>query len=82
MARYRFPGKALKLNCRKRKKFRNWSYEVEPEDTYTDKIVRGYELFQELFGLSEEVRLLVYLETNGISCWMIQICILTNFVLT
>lgn len=51
MARYRFPGKALKLANKKRTKFSNWSN----EDTHTEKIVRGFELFKDLFGSSEEV---------------------------
>ena len=55
MARFRFPGKALKLNSRKRVRFRGNNVGKTPEEAYTVLIRKGYELFKDLFGDSDEV---------------------------
>ncbi|XP_068215279.1 histone-lysine N-methyltransferase 2A-like [Palaemon carinicauda] len=54
MAKFRFPGKALKLNTRKRVRFRGRYPNNTPEELYTRRIRRGLDLFHKLFGDSDE----------------------------
>ncbi|KAF2357699.1 Methyl-CpG DNA binding [Trinorchestia longiramus] len=54
MAKYRFPGKALKLNGRRKIRYENWTKNCATEDNYSCQIVRGFKLFREFFGSSEE----------------------------
>lgn len=55
MAKFRFPGKALKLNTRKRVRFRGGHAANTPEELYTRRIRRGLDLFTQIFGDSDEV---------------------------
>lgn len=55
MAKFRFPGKALKLNTRKRVRFRGGHAANTPEELYTKRIRRGLDLFTQIFGDSDEV---------------------------
>ncbi|XP_063610138.1 uncharacterized protein LOC134784037, partial [Penaeus indicus] len=54
MAKFRFPGKALKLNTRKRVRFRGGHAANTPEELYTRRIRRGLDLFTQIFGDSDE----------------------------
>ncbi|KAG7166225.1 putative histone-lysine N-methyltransferase 2A-like 2, partial [Homarus americanus] len=54
MAKFRFPGKALKLNTRKRVRFRGSYAANTPEELYTRRIRRGLDLFTQIFGDSDE----------------------------
>lgn len=54
MAKFRFPGKALKLNTRKRVRFRGGHAANTPEELYTKRIRRGLDLFTQIFGDSDE----------------------------
>lgn len=56
MAKFRFPGKALKLNTRKRVRFRGSHAAHTPEELYTRRIRKGLDLFTQIFGDSDEVR--------------------------
>lgn len=56
MAKFRFPGKALKLNTRKRVRFRGSYGANTPEELYTRKIRKGLDLFTQIYGDSDEVR--------------------------
>lgn len=55
MAKFRFPGKALKLNTRKRVRFRGSPAAHTPEELYTRRIRKGLDLFTQIFGDSDEV---------------------------
>ena len=57
MAKFRFPGKALKLNTRKRVRFRGSHATNTPEELYTRRIRKGLDLFTQIFGDSDEVRM-------------------------
>ncbi|KAK8383867.1 hypothetical protein O3P69_015959 [Scylla paramamosain] len=54
MAKFRFPGKALKLNTRKRVRFRGSHATHTPEELYTRRIRKGLDLFTQIFGDSDE----------------------------
>ncbi|KAK4299758.1 hypothetical protein Pmani_027978 [Petrolisthes manimaculis] len=54
MAKFRFPGKALKLNARKRVRFRGSYGANTPEELYTKKIRKGLDLFTQIYGDSDE----------------------------
>lgn len=65
MAKSRFPGKALKLNSRKRVRFRFGS-EINADEERIIQIKSGLVLFGQLFGESDEVGFFVQIH---------QICI-------
>ena len=67
MAKFRFPGKALKLNTRKRVRFRGSHATNTPEELYTRRIRKGLDLFTQIFGDSDEVRMSALLPT--LSTW-------------
>lgn len=57
MAKLRFPGRPFKLLGKKRIRYGEWDRNSATEDVYSRQIVRGFGLFREFFGSSEEVRL-------------------------
>jgi len=60
MAKCRFPGKALKLNSKKRVKFRQTTSNENYENEYSRKIAQGFEAFRNFFGESEVSKFLYY----------------------